>query len=88
MITYFVVSERERKEFEMRFQAPYGYHLCPYFQTEEGATEYVDNMIRHFKRNDLVVEKLENGKCETIYRSGWYKESIYDEQPEEMTEAQ
>jgi hypothetical protein len=84
MITYFVVNEKERNEFEMKFQVPYGYNVCPHFQTEECAIGYVDTLTMMHKGNQLIVEKWENGNCKVIYRSGWYKPEVYDEYREEL----
>lgn len=77
MVTYFVVDEKERNKFEMEFQLPYGYHTVPHFKTEDGAIGFVDNCKISFKKENLIVEKWENGNCEVIYRSGWFKPDVY-----------
>jgi hypothetical protein len=72
MVIFFVINEKERSEWEKKFHVPYGYYAQPYFKTEEGAIGYV-NIHREEKRNELVVERWENGECEVVYQGGWYE---------------
>lgn len=77
MKTYFVMNEKERTDFEKKFQVPYGYYACPYFQTEDGAVGYVENSPQRI-RDYLIVEKWESGEKEIIYRGEWYSPELED----------
>jgi len=71
MKTYFVVNEKEKDEFEKKYQAPYGLHTCPNFDFEESAVGFVETSP-YKGRNDLIVERWENGECTVVYRGIWY----------------
>ena len=75
MVTYFVVNLEEKAKFEKKFQVPFGYYAIPFFQTEEGAISYVEN-LREAKRNHTVVEKWENGNMEVVYEGKWYSREL------------
>lgn len=77
MRTYFIVNLKDKEVFEKKFQAPYGYHTCPYFQTEDGAVGCVENSPSRI-RDFLVVEKWEAGVMEVIYRGEWYSPELDD----------
>lgn len=75
MVTYFVVNVEEKARFERKFQVPFGYYATPFFQTEEGAIGYVEN-LPEAKRNNTIVEKWENGTREVVYEGKWYSPEL------------
>lgn len=72
MVLFYVVNEKERTEFEKKFQVPYGYYAIPFFQTEDGAVGYTEN-ASPIVRDNLIVERWEGGECEVVYRGIWYE---------------
>jgi hypothetical protein len=75
MVTYFIVDVEEKARFEKKFQVPFGYYAIPFFQTEEGAIGYVEN-LRESKRINTIVEKWENGNMTVVYEGRWYSPEL------------
>jgi uncharacterized protein YbdZ (MbtH family) len=78
MVMFFVINETERSEWEKKFQVPHGYYTLPFFKSEEGAIEYVNNKPVD-KRCDYIVERWENGEVDVVYQGSWFDtEEIYN----------
>ncbi len=71
MPKYFVVNQKDREIFEKRNHAPYGYSKSKSFDDEKSAIAFVETSIKII-RDNLVVEKLENGVSEVVYCGYWY----------------
>lgn len=75
MKKYFVVNDKERILFEKKYHAPYGYKESPSFDYEADAVAFVETSTQKV-RNDLVVEKIEGGEVEVVYRGFWYSPEL------------
>lgn len=64
MVIYWVVNERNKVEFEKKFQTVYGYSSSIPFDNYKGAVEGA------MSRNEYcIVVKTENGTEEVVYRN-------------------
>lgn len=66
MMTYAVINEKKRTEFEKKYQLPYGYANATLFD------DMLSAIVKHhdiaFDRQDYIVEECESGFTTTVYR--------------------
>jgi hypothetical protein len=66
MVSYVIVDEVARAEFEKYFQLPYGYSQCIIFDTFKDAYEIVDGYHPTLKKR-MIIERWESGEREIVY---------------------
>jgi hypothetical protein len=64
-----VVNEREKVEFEKKWQMPYGYNNCPKicFNQDE-AIQWIRENLGPTEKKEYVVEKHKAGKIEVVWK--------------------
>jgi hypothetical protein len=66
MIQYVIVNEREKIEFEKRYQLPYGYANAVISSSLKGAINFLNTVFVQDKQ-DYIIEKVDCGVVEIVY---------------------
>ena len=64
---YAIINEKERNDFEKKYQIPYGYGLCEFFYDYDTAYEFFDEEKIDYHES-FVIEKVDSNGREIIYR--------------------
>jgi len=83
---YAVVNQKEKEEFEKKWQMPYGYNNSPKicFNQDE-AIHWINQNLGPNERRNYVVERHKSGKIEIVWKilDGPRLAGSYDEEQEE-----
>lgn len=76
MVTYIVVNEKARAEFEKRWQIPYGYgsSSCKITNSMDKALGYLEEIKSSLFVEEFCIERCECGFCEVVFEGRWLKE--------------
>lgn len=66
MTIYTIVNEKERNDFEDKYQIPYGYYNCPLFFDFTEAIDLYDKMPLHIRKK-YIIERCSCGTRQKVY---------------------
>lgn len=66
MVQYVIVNEREKIEFEKRYQLPFGYATAVISTELKEAINFLNTVLVKDK-NDYIIEKVDCGIAEIVY---------------------
>jgi len=66
MIQYAIVNEKERIEFEKKYQLPYGYAKAVISNNLQWSIKVLNNISSKYK-SDYIIERIDCGVSDIIY---------------------
>lgn len=60
---YAIINDKERNDFEKKFQIPYGYSACELFDDFDVAIKYFDSNKKNFNKHTIIEQVDSSGRC-------------------------